>query len=838
MSLLPTIGAVDQDTGFYNGVATQSLRFNDDDDAYLSRTPSSASQSTTNKKTWTYSTWFKIANTGANHTIWSAGATGTPRVALYLSSGGQLITDLAQTGTYDQSVALFRDPSAWYHLVWAFDTTQATGSNRSRIYINGKEITLTKTRTWSLNTDYAFNGTVLHTIGGLSNSLTAFSSDKYQAETNFIDGTAIGDSDADGYLDEFGELKNGVWIPKEYTGSYGTNGFRLQFNQTGTGTGSTTTVGADSANSNHFDSSSIDTEDCAMPDSPENNFATFNPLYATENANFSEGNLKLSYSSGTFNSGGSTISTGSMKFYTEVIISASTANPAYAVVGVVDADKFAWNTDNANPATGSNGVGYFLDTGAIVNGYGTNGTGATLTTGDILGIACDPINGTVAFYKNGSLQDTLTITTGLAYNVAMADTSRFTTDATFVVNYGQDPSFAGYLDGTIGKEVGTETPSEGAGVFKHAVPSGYLALCSANLEEPTISPNADTQAEDNFTPIVYTGNTTDNHLVPASGDTPDSISFAPDWIWIKNRDVAHAHILIDSVRGVNAGYLTTINTNTESGNNSLVKTIETSSPFGFTLGTAGAVNSTDDLVAWVWKAGGTAVLNEQGSINSNVSANTDAGFSIVSYTGTGASFATIGHGLDAVPKVLIVKNRDASYNWKVYHESIGNTKYLVLDNSDQAQTATSHWNDTTPDENVFTIGSSNALIRLNDNFVAYCFAEVEGYSKFGSYEGNLDTDGTFVYTGFKPAWVMIKDADTNGYNWYMYDNLRKPYNNNSIYLIANGAGLEIDYAGDSIDHLSNGFKLRTLANGRGTNRAVTYIYMAFAEAPFKYANAR
>jgi len=260
---------------------------------------------------------------------------------------------------------------------------------------------------------------------------------------------------------------------------------------------------------------------------------------------------------------------------------------------------------------------------------------------------------------------------------------------------------------------------------------------------------------------------------------------------------------------------------------------------GFTLGANTETNkSSQTYVAWNWKAnGGTTSSNTDGSITSTVQANTTAGFSIVLYTGTGASNATIGHGLGAVPKQIWVKNRDAAYNWKVYHAentSAPETDYLVLDTTDATVDSNTHWNDTAPTSTVFSIGSSNALIRSGDNFVAYCFAEVEGYSKFGSYTGNGNADGVFVFTGFRPAWIMTKETSATS-SWNIYDNARSDDNPATELLIANSTNSE--GTGTDIDIVSNGFKVRSTSGNINTS-GNNYIYMAFAEAPFKYANAR
>ena len=840
----PDQWAASTGVAFFNNVATQSLRFDSGSSPFLSFDPASSTAGT-----WTLSVWVKRANLGASSVIFSSGVIDARGHVFFTSTDELQVQPFNSSGQAGYTITnmKFRDTSAWYHIVVSANgiTTSNIATNLT-IYVNGVVATRTTNVGSSATGGDRLNDAQAKRIGELApDSGSHF--DGYMCDFNWVDGTALDQNN-------FGEFKNGTWIAIEpNVSNYGSAGFRLQFNQTGTGTGSTTTVGADtSGNLNHWDSSGIDTEDCAMPDCPENNFPTINTLHMGSSysaTTTSEGNLSFKHSNFAHASAIASMTLPkSGKWYWETLNNSSATNGTNTVGCVVS----TYNNSNALSGAGAyfwaSGFGIYGNTGANFGStpsvtWDTTGSATTFTADDIIGVAYDADNKNVEWYKNGVKID---------YNVTDFDddgndlipaSSAYgnPANAGIIFNFGQDPSFAGSLTGV---NIGTETPSEGAGVFKHAVPSGYKALCSANISDDDlpISPAQSTQADDHFTPIVYVGNTTDGHLVPASGDTPDSISFAPDLIWIKNRDVSHAHILVDSVRGVNAGYLTSINFNTESGNNSLVKTIETSSPFGFTLGTAGAVNGANDLVAWVWKAGGTAstiavdtYLAGVPSIASSVSANTDAGFSIVTYTGDGGSSATIGHGLDAVPKMLIVKNRDAQYNWKVYHESIGNTKYLTLDTTDLANTATSHWNNTTPDKNVFTIGSSNALIRLNDNFVAYCFAEIEGFSKFGSFTGG-GSNFPFVYTGFRPAFVMFKNVSTTA-AWIMQDTTRDPQNVANLALVANDTFTEATVAARPLDFVSNGFKLRTSAtdtNGSGN----TITYMAFAENPFKYANAR
>jgi len=310
-------------------------------------------------------------------------------------------------------------------------------------------------------------------------------------------------------------------------------------------------------------------------------------------------------------------------------------------------------------------------------------------------------------------------------------------------------------------------------------------------------------------------------------DTSYDIGFQPDWIWDKVRSTTGVNALFDSVRGVgSSGKVLYSNDSVNEATNALIKSIDSS---GFTV-TANSDHSSQTIVDWCWKAGGSASSNTDGSITSSVSANTTAGFSIVSYTGTGST-GTVAHGLGSVPQVVICKKRSgASYDesWYVYHVGKGNTHALSL-NSTGAGEDNTFWNDTTPTSSVFTVGTDN-VNRSGNLFIAYCFAEKKGYSKFGSYTGNGSSDGTYVHLGFKPSFVMVKDSSNAGYNWMMYDNKRLGYNGGSRYLIANENYAEGGSSDNLMDFTSNGFKLRIA--DQNINRTHTYIYMAFSESPF------
>ena len=321
---------------------------------------------------------------------------------------------------------------------------------------------------------------------------------------------------------------------------------------------------------------------------------------------------------------------------------------------------------------------------------------------------------------------------------------------------------------------------------------------------------------DYFNTKLYTGN--------AGGQAISGIGFQPDFLWIKARSDAYQHSLRDVIRG-STKTLRSNGTNTEQTQSDSVTSFDSD---GFTLGadSSSFVNqNSSTYVSWNWKANGAGSANTDGSQSATVSVNTTAGFSIVKFVNvTTATTNTFGHGLSVAPKVIIMRSLDSAYNWDVYHHKIVISKRLIL-NSTSAESSSTYMNSTSPTNQVFTVKSDE--FANNDDCIAYCFAEKKGYSKFGSYVGNGNADGTFVYTGFKPAFVIIKRTDATE-NWYVFDN-KRGYNEANEYILANtndGAGTN-----RKIDLLSNGFKLRenaTFANTSGGN----YIFMCFAENPF------
>ena len=302
------------------------------------------------------------------------------------------------------------------------------------------------------------------------------------------------------------------------------------------------------------------------------------------------------------------------------------------------------------------------------------------------------------------------------------------------------------------------------------------------------------------------------------------VGFQPDWVWIKNRTIGANHALFDVIRGATK----VLNSNATTAEATEAQMLTAFGSDGFSVGTDSTVNDNgSNIVSWNWKANGAGSANTDGSINSTVSANTTSGFSIVSYTGTGSN-ATVGHGLGAVPKIIFVKTRSTSNIWAVYHVGIGNTKYMQLNEPDTPTTNNTYWNNTTPTSSVFSVGTASGVNGSGVTNIAYCFADVKGFSKISSYTGNASTDGTFVYCGFKPSFIFTK-ATATGEGWQIYDNKRLGVNATEKVLYPNTSSSESTLAG-GVDFLSNGFKWRT-ADG-GVNSSQLYIYMAFAENPF------
>ena len=575
-----------------------------------------------------------------------------------------------------------------------------------------------------------------------------------------------------------------------------------------------------SGNNNDWTPNNLDYRD-SLPDSTTNNFATLNLLFTNGGAtqNFKEGNLQFT-ADGNYAIANGTFAMRTGKWYWETYIKSYVSVP---IVGIsrgtnTGANSYVGYDPNGNvKGISYEAGGYIYDDG---NGAGTSAGNrtvsglATYTTGDIISCSFDADAGELKFYKNGTLIHTVSSVDEFDW---MPATSAYNGGIN-IVNFGQDSTFAG------AKTKGTYTDANNIGNFQYAPPAGYLALCTANLPEPTII-----DGSENFNTMLYTGTGTTDQAVTGVG-------FQPDFTWIKSRSNTYAHWLNDSVRGAGKG-LRSDATDAEYTTLPIFLSFDTD---GFTVDvdTATANNTTNGsgstFAAWNWKAGGTAVSNTAGSITSQVSANTTAGFSIVSYTGTGSA-ATIGHGLNSAPEVVIIKDRDSAQDWNVYHADVGTTNILALNSTSAAYAdGAAMINSTAPTSSVVHIGFGGASNGSGRNYIAYCFANTDSYLKAGSYVGNGSANGPFIYTGFRPAfWLMKSVSDAT--HWVIYDSARETFNQVQDQLLPNEVNAEAA-SGRPVDFLSNGVKIRfsSYLNDSGQ----TYIYLAFAENPFKYSNAR
>jgi hypothetical protein len=558
-------------------------------------------------------------------------------------------------------------------------------------------------------------------------------------------------------------------------------------------------------------------------DTCSNNFATFNPLIGAGTASgdslpvLKDGNLFLDNANQTQTQ--SSIGMSSGKWYCEyrLTISSVAAGGYYGVVGDVLAVK-----NNQNTYT-SAGFGH-IRPGTGSNSYTKNWTATSLTTespalglasGDIFGFALDldssPKN--IKYFRNGSLIHTdSTIGESSHYHFLAIRTNDGFSGANWpdvYANFGQNPTFSGTV------AAGTNTDGNGKGLFKYAPPTGFLALCEDNLPTPAIA-----DPGKHFKSVLWSGDSN-------GGRSITGVGFQPDLVWVKRRDgSAVRHYLFDSVRGPLAA-LDSADTIAEVSSSTWLQSFDSN---GFSLGTSGGLNgSGNNYVAWCWKAGGPAVSNSDGSITTQVSANPTAGFSIVKGTQTSGT-TTFGHGLGKAPKMVITKQTNGTTGWYTYHKDIGSGNTLRLDNN-SASTSFSHWV-TDPTTSVFSMGSG---FGVGEIYVAYCWAEIEGYSKIGSYVGNGNADGPFVYCGFKPAWVMVKNRSTTS-DWRIYDSSRDSSNPNTLVIYPN-LNIIDTVSSHPFDFLSNGFKVRGTFGDVNTN-GHTYIFAAFAESPFQTANAK
>ena len=781
----------------------RALRFRRESNTYLSRTSSSSD-------TYTLSVWLKRAYANRDYNVWQvpwdsngSNQNGANSGIFFRRYGGLLQIDshISGGGFSTQSTAAFRDSTAWFHLVFQ------NNSNVVTCYVNNVLVPFSGSVTGFPLGD----GTNETRLGSRNDGYYPF--DGYMADVHLVDGSIVAPSSfAEAHTD------TGQWLPKKYDGAYGTNGFHLTF-EDNSGT-TATTLGKDSSGNgnnftpNNFSVAAAPAND-SVTDTPTNNYCTLNEFSDASDLEIKEGNLTCVSGTDSWPTIYGTHGASSGKFFFEVKSSDTTR------WGV------GWSPLSYKEGTSGNfDDGYFAYSQDPLTRYAT-GTGTA-------------INGNPAFTSSNLLQVAIDIDAGKIWygvdNTWVNDDSGNAGNpaaGTYPIN-----TFTGgtRMFPKVINNLGTCTLNFGQQGFAHTPPAGFKELSTKNLAEPTI-----TKPEEHFVDKTYSG----------TGSTQTiTTGIQSDWFWVKRRDSANYNILANTISGANY-YLVSNEPDAESsGGTQLINGLSST---GFQVGTENAVNnSSGTYVSWNWKGGGTASANTTGDIDSSVSANPSAGFSLVSSTGNGTLGQSVGHGLGVAPEIVIFKNRStASRNWEInfVNPQDASLDYIYLNLT--AAIGGGSLGISNPTSSVFYVTNGNDSNESGQAIFAYCFSSVEGYSKFGSYEGNGLNEGPYVECGFRPAFVMIKNID-NGTNrhWAIMDNSRSPFNEEaeSKVLFADDTSVESPNDNDfgkfnqkkSIDFLSTGFKVREHNTGAYSQLNLgddTHIFLAFAEKPSKYANA-
>lgn len=757
--------------------------------SYTSRNFNSGSNDTS-ESTKTYSFWVKRNRVGVQDDILKTYYNGTQNGTIGFNSSDQLWIYHNFNGTVAQfiSTAKFVDVGEWYHIVFRVDQSNATAADRWTVWVNGTEVTNWATETnpglysttlkhWGFMKDSSFRSWTVY-VGGGSNAHCTL------AEVICVDGQALDQT-------SFGQSHpvTDVWEPIEYTGTYGTNGWHMTF-------ADSSSFGDDtSGNANDFTDSGLGT-DHQIVDTPTDNFCTLTDLDAHGLTYILHGGTYANRAggSGNYSVRGTHMVKGG-KWYFEIeaeSIGGSIGSAGCAGIGAVENElqnTYYSHTDEV--------YGFFFSSGnwyKAVNGVYTQFTdnlAVGVATGDKMCIAVDLDNGDMWVRKNnGSWVGSGDPALGTNPSISGIDTDRWF--APFVTTYNSSGITFIMLQANFGQKGG----------LSYTAPSGFQEIKSQNLSKPDI-----TDPTLFYGALAWAGDGVDDRSITG-------LNFQPDIVWWKVRANTNWHRLCDSVRGATE-YIFPNDSSVETTDTNECQAFESG---GIQIGTDVAINSaTEDYTAWCWKEGVTP------------------GVDIVTYTGNGAN-RTIAHSLGVTPEMIIIKNRDLAWPWAVYHHHLAATEYLGLDvNSGKSSDATM-WNSTAPTASVFSLGTHNRVNANADECVAYVFAGVPGFSKFGSYGGNGSTNGPYVHCGFKPAIIIIKRTDTTG-TWSLYDNYLEPINDGTqqeeIYIDvaqANASTMGIHIT-------SNGFKI-TDTDAWKNNASGTYVFAAFAEAPFNHLYAR
>lgn len=795
----------------YGYVIEQSCLFNIADSPYLVKTFSSAG----NRRTWTWSGWVKNSTPGTPTYLFSG--TVVPYGGIAFQTDDTLTVTFDIGGPYSlHTNAIFHDFSSWMHVVVAVDTTQIVQEERIKVWVDGIRYDLSiRTGSWPpLNTQGSINNNTQHDIGSLTDTHRLFHGG-LMADVNFIDGQALGPE----YFGAFNS--DDVWIPinpANVISEYGQNGFRMTFSDSAE-------LGADSAPltaghvaANSFTASGLSASDQRhdVPTIDEANslgaastLNVFDLAGDTANIVLSENNSKFVKNSAGYGHVRSTFALPAEEKVAFAYTYTGVTGGTLPVVGIA-ADDGSWKSmSNANvfPVQITKTFTVTSDGGtAKDNVAGTSYTAAA--AGYVGYCAIDTVLGYVWFG----------IDTGAGVTWFGGGNPTAGTSPTFT---GFDNSLTWHVASSSYQGEGLEFDFANE---DNLLPSGFLPLNSNALQVSIAKSN-------HFFDVVrYVGNGAQRQI--------SDLNFRPDLVWIKNRDQIDSHQIIDSVRGA-FNSLAPDDVTAEATNTNGLLAFNSN---GFTLGTgAGGYNdSGESFVAWCWNAGdGAPIQNNAGTIESLVKTNPISGFSIVSYTGNGVSGATIGHGLGNIPEFFIVKNRTTtSRSWLVYHDhaiASAETGAMILDGTLGYTLATSYWNDTEPTATVFSVGNNGQCNTATDEYIGYFWKSIPGFSKFYKYTGNGSSSGPFVYTGFRPAFIMVKRADSTS-SWAIIDDERMPSNGATYNLFADTTAAETTGVSDLIEFTSTGF--RPIGTGNAYNSVGTYVYAAFAAQSLKFVNGR
>ena len=840
---LPTIT---DDSALGGAVIERSLRFDISDDAYLQATLGNS-----NLNKWTLSVWVKKPVNGAHQAILASGDSSVSTMVNFGNSDRLKFTNWpgSNAGVYI-TTRKFRDTTAWYHIVAIWDSGNSTAGDRMRLYVNGvRETEFDQSDNPNQNQNSVINGNTQgdsdwgqgkHRIGRYSNY--ADSSGCYYAEFNFIDGQAY-DPSYFGYT----ESQTNIWRPKRYSGTYGTNGFYLNFSTLGE---TATTMGLDRSGNNHnFTPTNLEISDFTL-DTPSNNFATLNPLSTSVNT-LSQGNLYSTGGGSSWRPVSSDMAMSSGRWYWEVYIDTVSSYQMHGIRPQVRDDGDVNHDNDHYPGTRSDEWGYNTDARLHNSASATSSWGDTYTAGDIIGVALDMDAGTLNFYKNGSATGSQITGISASHSPSgsrgdyLACFCVYGSTGQAIVNFGQEGTFAGH------KSSQNNTDINGIGNFYYTPPTGFKALCSANLRGDS---SYIIEPQKHFDVLTYTGTGSSNSLT--------DLEFSPDLIWVKRRngDGTNHHLWVNSVRGGSKSLSTNLQSSENTNANRDMTFLANGIRWNSDTGNANASGGT--YVAWCWKGGGSSnTYNIDGTGYGTASAagldggtidpdgasiNTEAGFSIITYTGNGTTGATVAHGLGKKPAWVVIKTTSNTDNWMVYHQGNNNFSspedfYLEFNAGGGDIDSVIMFNDTAPTTSLMSFQNDHSNNGPSKTYVAYCWAEIPGYSKFGTYRGNgSSSNGSYVHLGFRPAFILMKKFSGSDV-WELVDSARVSYNNKTASLYPSSDSIETT-SGRVIDFLSDGFKQYN-GNGNTNEDGHDYVYMAFAEragqTPYgTFANAR